>query len=98
MHNRKRALAPLLAAGALVLAASAGLTQGKPGERTGAAQDAAARKALAQCWRAGYWTPAHAIMECDPAIYGDARSAGARTEKQPVADSRTRTQTKEHRR
>jgi OOP family OmpA-OmpF porin len=75
----------LAAAGALALAATAGLTQGKPGERPAVSQDQAARKALAQCWRAGYWTPAHAIMECDPAIYREG-SAG----KLPAADSRGR--------
>ena len=62
-------LAPLLAAAAaLALAAPVALTQtqGKAGYWVNPSSDLVWKNAVGQCWRAGYWTPAHAIMECDP--------------------------------
>jgi OOP family OmpA-OmpF porin len=70
MRNKPaRIIAPLLtAAAALTLAAPSALTQtqGKSGYWVNPSSSLVWKNAVGQCWRAGYWTPAHAIMECDP--------------------------------
>jgi OOP family OmpA-OmpF porin len=59
-----------LAVSVLALAASAALAQtqspGNSGYWINAGSQLVWKNAAGQCWRAGYWTPAHAIMECDP--------------------------------
>jgi OOP family OmpA-OmpF porin len=59
-------LAPLLAAAvALAPTASTALVQQDgSGHWVNSSKDQEWRNAAGQCWRAGYWTPAHAIMEC----------------------------------
>lgn len=68
--NKKTVLlfAPVMTAAALALATSAALsqTQGSSGYWINSASNLVWKNASGQCWRAGYWTPAHAIMECDP--------------------------------
>src|SRR5262247_4895184 len=64
----KRILMPLvaLAAAALAMPFSA-LAQSKQGYWTEpAGGDIVWRSGTGLCWRAGYWTPAMAIAECDP--------------------------------
>jgi OOP family OmpA-OmpF porin len=54
------AIAPLFAAPAV---------QAQPGSANWAAPVSGGqfwRNIAGQCWRAGYWTPAHAVAECDP--------------------------------
>jgi OOP family OmpA-OmpF porin len=59
-----------VAATVLALAASAALAQtqapGTSGYWINSSSQLVWKNAAGQCWRAGYWTPAHAIMECDP--------------------------------
>ena len=40
--------------------------QSKQGYWTQTAGDAVWKNSVGQCWRAGYWTPSMAIVECDP--------------------------------
>src|SRR6187401_522068 len=64
----KRILMPLaaLAVAALAMPFSA-VAQSKQGYWTEpAGGDAVWRNGTGLCWRAGYWTPAMAIAECDP--------------------------------
>ena len=64
----KRILTPLaLLAVALFAMPFSALAQSKQGYWTEpAGGDAVWRNGTGLCWRAGYWTPAMAIMECDP--------------------------------
>jgi len=64
----KRILTPLaLLAVALFAMPLSALAQSKQGYWTEpAGGDAVWRSGTGLCWRAGYWTPAMAIMECDP--------------------------------
>jgi len=65
--SKKTWMPLLIAAGvalsALPLTASA---QSKQGYWTQPSTDLVWKNASGQCWRAGYWTPAMAIAECDP--------------------------------
>ena len=64
--GRTASLAPLLAAAiALAPTASTALVQqDRSGHWVNSSRDQEWKNAAGQCWRAGYWTPAHAIMEC----------------------------------
>ena len=64
----KRILMPLAAfAVAAIAMPSSALAQSKQGYWTEpAGGDAVWRNGTGLCWRAGYWTPAMAIVECDP--------------------------------
>ena len=65
--SKKTWMPLLIAAGvaisALPLTASA---QSKQGYWIQPSTDLVWKNASGQCWRAGYWTPAMAIAECDP--------------------------------
>jgi OOP family OmpA-OmpF porin len=70
----------LVASAATMLMSVSGLAsaQGKAGYWTHAAGgDAVWKNASGQCWRAGYWTPAMAIAECDPDLMPKAAAARA---------------------
>jgi len=65
----KRFLMPMmLAAGVAMSAISVNaVAQNKQGYWTNpATNNAVWKNSVGQCWRAGYWTPAMAIAECDP--------------------------------
>ncbi len=63
---RKNLWMPLLAAAGVALsAASANVAAQTSGYWTGPG-GAYWKNSVGQCWRAGYWTPAMAVAECDP--------------------------------
>lgn len=64
----KKTWMPLLIAAGLALSVApfAASAQSKEGYWTGSASDGLWRNASNGCWRAGFWTPAMAIAECDP--------------------------------
>ena len=81
MKNR---LIPTLAAGAIAAAlASAAFGQADPKnsgywlEQYGTPDNNVWRSGTGLCWRAGYWTPAMAIKECDPDLVKVAAPAPA---------------------
>jgi hypothetical protein len=87
-------LASLLAA-AVALAPTAStalIQQDSYGQWVNSSQDPAWKNSAAQCWRAGYLTPAHAIMECvsktGPA---ERRRAEGKSEKQAASQNPART-------
>ncbi len=64
----KRILMPIVAAAVAILAVPFNaVAQSKQGYWTNPSSgNAVWKNAAGQCWRAGYWTPAMAIVECDP--------------------------------
>ena len=64
----KKLLTPLLiaACAALSLTSLSASAQSKQGYWTQTGDGAVWKNATGLCWRAGYWTPAMAIAECDP--------------------------------
>jgi hypothetical protein len=67
MHKKQIVLVvPALVAALAVLAAPSARSQnqGHTGHRVTPGSQAVAKNPAGQCWRAGYSTPAHAIMEC----------------------------------
>jgi hypothetical protein len=87
-------LAPLLAAAvALAPAASTALIQqDRSGHWVNSSQDPEWKNSAAQCWRAGYLTPAHAIMECvSKSGPAERRRPEGKSEKQAATQNPTRT-------
>jgi OmpA-OmpF porin, OOP family len=66
----KKLWMPLLVAvcAALSLTSLSASAQSKQGYWTQQGGDAVWKNATGLCWRAGYWTPAMAIAECDPVL------------------------------
>jgi hypothetical protein len=64
--SKTELLAPLLAAAAALAptASMALIQQDRSGQWVNSSQDPEWKNSAAKCWRAGYLTPAHAIMEC----------------------------------
>ena len=87
-------LAPLLAA-AVALAPTAStalIQQDRSGNWVNSSQDPEWKNSAAQCWRAGYLTPAHAIMECvSKAGPAERRRPGGKSEKQAASQNPART-------
>jgi hypothetical protein len=86
-------LAPLLAAAAALApaATSALIQQDRSGNWVNSSQDPEWRNSAAQCWRAGYLTPAHAIMECvSRAAPAERRRPEGKSEKQAASQNPAR--------
>ena len=83
-------LAPLLAV-AVALAPTSSMAlvqQDRSGQWVNSSQDPEWKNAAAQCWRAGYLTPAHAIMECvSKAGPAERRRPEGKSEKQAASQN-----------
>jgi hypothetical protein len=92
--RRTIAVAPLLAAAVAFAptASTALVEQDRSGNWVKTSQDPVWKNASAQCWRAGYWTPAHAIMECVVAAGPAKRKRPEnKVEKQAASENAART-------
>ena len=87
-------LVPLLAA-AVALAptvSKALVQQDRSGNWVNSSRDPEWKNSAALCWRAGYLTPAHAIMECvSKAGPAERRRAEGKSEKQAASQNPART-------
>lgn len=85
-------LAPLLAAVALAPTASTALIQqDASGRWVNTSQDRAWKNIAAPCWRGGYLTPAHAIMECaSKAERAEPQRSEGKSEKQAASQNAPR--------
>jgi OOP family OmpA-OmpF porin len=69
VRNKATISAPLLAATAIALSMGASAAWAQAPRKFGYwvnSEQAVWKNGFNQCWRSGYWTPASAIMECDP--------------------------------
>ncbi len=86
--SKKTWMPLLIAAGvalsALPLTASA---QSKQGYWIQPSTDLVWKNASGQCWRAGYWTPAMAIAECDPDLMPKPADASRRRRPPPPVEA-----------
>ena len=91
--SRTAPFAPLLAAVVALAptASTALIQQDQSGQWVKSSSDQAWKNAAGPCWRAGYWTPAHAIMECVGKAGPAERKREGKAEKQPVSENRGRT-------
>jgi len=74
----------LAASAAMTLMSASGLASAQANQGYWQGPGAIWKNGSGQCWRAGYWTPAMAIAECDPAIAKPA-AAPARPAPAPAA-------------